>query len=1207
LEEGLPFGAALPVMSLAALQDRFRQPPSNYGPIPFYWWAGETLDRERVAWQLDQLRQQGVLRTVVSYPHLPDGDCDRGDPVLFSPEWWEFFRWFLGACRERGMTVGFQDYNLMEPVLTAIGRDTPGMEGGQLASVSQIVENQALVRLDAEPGCRLAGAWAYPLHGQTADARGAVDLSDHLAGNALEWTASPGRWLVVLVFARPAPFDPMHPLAGERVIERFFAPFERECGAELGTTLELFFHDELDFGGRMPFWSGVLLECFRQRAGYDAAPLLPALWHDLGPVTEKFRLDYADVVAAFMGERFFEPVFRWHEERGLLLGHDNCGRGRIAEGRDHYADYFRAMRWYSAPGCDDPKIDGPRAFKGLKVNSSIAHLYQRPRVWIEAFHSSGWGSTPAEVIAAIHEDFACGANLVNLHGLYYTTLGGWWEWAPPDFHFRQPYWEHCQPFNTYLTRLSWLLSQGVHRCSVAVVYPIEALDAKPANAGPTALVAHMGHESISAEDAIDLDPEETAFRAGKLLFDHACDFDFIDAESITRAEITGGELRAGEARYRILLLPAMAALRFSTLSRALEFVRGGGVVIALGCLPRSSDRTGREDPRLAEMIAEIFGSADDSRDQHKSHPGGGQGHFLRLGNGSLLETMRAIVEPVATSSGPLHLLRRETQIGEIRFCSNPSDETLEFRLLAGPEDRISEWDAWTGKIRACDPFPNGALTLAPRQARIFLVGSPATSGVSDCGSGRPSIRTEIDGSWETLILPVLDNRYGDFSLPAKPETVGPQARRFRFADDASESLDWITPDFDDSAWQETTYSFGPQLECLGPLGPGHDPAALDASQNWRPYSFSRRWGIERDPFLTDWLSGPHGLKGKVPDDFLDFHTDRSGSVWYVRGTVTLAAAGVHQLVIGGRCGYQIWINGESVAHQPESMEPGSYPRWRIPHYECEAVTKSVTLRAGVNEVLVRLVQPEGQRTRAFFAMDPPAGPPAHPVLRWFTDPASPRVGFSAPPDRRAIRFRFLTPPGVREISFLSRGEARAWLDGREVELTAGEPAVDGCRRYRAQVPVGRPDPQIMALRVSAPADCHGGDALPEPVSFVCGAGRMPVGDWCEHGLATYSGVVEYRKTLEISEASARGEVHLDLGEVRASAEVRLNGQSVAVLLAPPWSCDLTPFLRAGNNELSIRVANTLANHYSVGIPSPYAFANQTPSGLIGPVTLVTTP
>ena len=51
------------------------------------------------------------------------------------------------------------------------------------------------------------------------------------------------------------------------------------------------------------------------------------------------------------------------------------------------------MRWYSAPGCDDPKLQGARAFKGLKVNSSIAHLYQRPRVWVEAFHSSGWGTS----------------------------------------------------------------------------------------------------------------------------------------------------------------------------------------------------------------------------------------------------------------------------------------------------------------------------------------------------------------------------------------------------------------------------------------------------------------------------------------------------------------------------------------------------------------------------------------------------------------------------------------------------------------------------------------------------------------------------------------------------------------------------------------------------------------------------------------------
>jgi hypothetical protein len=76
------------------------------------------------------------------------------------------------------------------------------------------------------------------------------------------------------------------------------------------------------------------------------------------------------------------------------------------------------------------------------------------------------------------------------------------------------------------------------------------------------------------------------------------------------------------------------------------------------------------------------------------------------------------------------------------------------------------------------------------------------------------------------------------------------------------------------------------------------------------------------------------------------------------------------------------------------------------------------------------------------------------------------------------------------------------------------------------------------------------------------------------------------------------------GEVRVTAEVRVNGRTAATLVAAPWQVYLTPHLHPGENELVIAVANTLANHYSAGIPTPYAFPEQTRSGLLGPARLV---
>jgi len=190
------------------------------------------------------------------------------------------------------------------------------------------------------------------------------------------------------------------------------------------------------------------------------------------------------------------------------------------------------------------------------------------------------------------------------------------------------------------------------------------------------------------------------------------------------------------------------------------------------------------------------------------------------------------------------------------------------------------------------------------------------------------------------------------------------------------------------------------------------------------------------------------------------------------------------------------------------------------------------------------------------------------------------------------------------FTFTARGKAMAWVNGEEVVIDHLEELPNQCHRYRATIKTPSPGAGILAIRIEAPPESRAGDALPEPIHFECGQGTIQAGDWCDHGLATYSGIGEYRRTITLKDADLAGSVMLDPGEIGVTAEVRVNGQTVATLISAPWQVDLTPHLRAGKNELVIAAANTLANHYSVGIPTPYAFPEQTRSGLLGPVRLI---
>ena len=262
--------------------------------------------------------------------------------------------------------------------------------------------------------------------------------------------------------------NPMHPMSGKWYADGFFGEFEKKFPSEAGTGLNFFFSDELAFGVSGKIWSKDFAKEFQQLKGYDITPELPALFKDTGPRTPKIRLDYADVLTALSEEGFFKPVFDWHQQRGMIMGCDHGGRGKdVVE----FGDYFRTQRWNQGPGSDQPQL-GKDLIKA-KVASSIAHLYQRPRVWLEGFYGSSWGTSSADLIDATFANYAMGYNLLGLHGMYYSTHGGWWEWAPPDNTFRMPYWKHLRGFMDCQQRLAYLLSQGDYRCDAAILYPVE--------------------------------------------------------------------------------------------------------------------------------------------------------------------------------------------------------------------------------------------------------------------------------------------------------------------------------------------------------------------------------------------------------------------------------------------------------------------------------------------------------------------------------------------------------------------------------------------------------------------------------------------------------------------------------------------------------------------------------------------------------------
>ena len=82
----------------------------------------------------------------------------------------------------------------------------------------------------------------------------------------------------------------------------------------------------------------------------------------------------------------------------------------------------------------------------------------------------------------------------------------------------------------------------------------------------------------------------------------------------------------------------------------------------------------------------------------------------------------------------------------------------------------------------------------------------------------------------------------------------------------------------------------------------------------------------------------------------------------------------------------------------------------------------------------------------------------------------------------------------------------------------------------------------------------------------------------EEGVRHFSGTANYHKTLSLTaEQFKHGKIYLDLGDVQDLAKVIVNGQNLGVLWKQPFRTDITGALKAGDNEIEIRVTNLWVN------------------------------
>lgn len=1149
-------------------------PDRRYGEVPFYWWNGGELTKERLTSQLEALAEKGLAGVQVNYCHingggenkLPHGGHGRsveGTPPQFSEDWWELFHHAAKECERLGMSIGMGDYTIAwigNGYFTDMVANTEGMNATNISC-----EEKMLFSGDEEA---LSENTLAVIYYEDTECKKPVVVFEKGKG-----VLSPVKGLckayIISEEKKKNSIDPLNPDCGRLLVDLYFKEFERRCPDVKPGTLNYFFQDELMFGTDTRYlWNEALRAAVKEKRGYDILGFLPHLFFNLSDYTPVIRLDCADVKTELIEKNYFIPVYNFHAERGLTYGCDQSSRGTEP---DEFSDYFRTVRWFTAPGNDTP---GRAAdLIKVKVNSSIAHLYKRPRVWLEGYHSSGWGTTIESITAPTSDNFIFGANLLNLHGLYYGTNGGFFEWAPPDFHFRMPYWDDEKTWLDKYKRLSALLTTGVHRSDAAIFYPVSSCD--------------YGENHTTCIEA--------TFNMAKHIFNNGIDFDFIDFQSIENSVCENGLMKVSDEQYKVLIFAGVDAVRQSSIDKAEDFLRKGGTVIFSGITPYISDKYGAGSDEFREQITRML--------SHKScYLTSNEEGALTVINKNVKRSFLTDIASGVTKAYVHTRVHGDSKLFFVRYAKKDSVCRFEATGKAYLLNPLStEITLLTGTVER-DGFTYIKMPLEAEEDTLILFTEediPCDKELDITLSRKETAVEEIslDGEWDFHIIPTLDNTFGDYYIPAGG-IIGAEGRFFDVSVVSSENVIPEKPDFTDAPFCTS--------RAIGRIAVKNNKKALikyltDNRELMREPAFvfggeeykiektvlHDRYGFHSSEYFPSlYEQGHHGLKGRVYDDNLIFSED---CVFFTFVYSPEDTDGV--LRTGDISPKFIILNGEEVSEGKVRLHKGknllfaafSYDKNEKPDYRNSSYLKRTSLY---------ITKEETEQTGYPLSVTPFANDSYY--------------GFSENADENGLfRFKFDSVPALEGLEFSLFGElVSVYNNGEKLSFSENGRGNFGAKKYIAEVGSVSTAVSRVTFVVRSTDGKEYTSLIPEPVRLFSGKGKMTTGDLCSTGaLRSFSGKAVYEKDITLSKIYPDRRFYLDIADAGATLNVEINGKAAVVFTYRPFSADVTDFIRDGENHIKITVSSTLCNHYST-IPSKYSnFPEDSAWGLTGEVKI----
>ncbi|MCL2744432.1 MAG: hypothetical protein FWE67_11340, partial [Planctomycetaceae bacterium] len=382
----------------------------------------------------------------------------------------------------------------------------------------------------------------------------------------------------------------------EKFIEITLDAYKREIGEHFGKRVPGVFTDEPhpagSYVGTWVSWNDEIPKLFEEKFGYSLIDNLPSLHKPVGD-WKKVRHNYHALILKLFVERWARPNFEWCEANNLeWTGHYwEHGWPGTSHGPDNMAMYI----WHQRPSIDllmntyndnsaNAQFGNVRSGKEL---ASIANQMGYSRTLSENYGAGGWDLRFEDMKRLGDWSYALGVNTTNEHLSYVTIRGARKRDHPQSFSYHASWFENYQVLADYFTRLSYMLSQGRQVNRIVVLEPTTT-------AWMYQGTPELGSIGKSFTDLVNA------------LEQNQVEYDLASEDTIARfGKVDSRTFSINLGKYDLVILPPyMENLNRRTLELLSQYAMNGGKLLCAGEFPTRCDGAspGDAEARLLRLL-----------------------------------------------------------------------------------------------------------------------------------------------------------------------------------------------------------------------------------------------------------------------------------------------------------------------------------------------------------------------------------------------------------------------------------------------------------------------------------------------------------------------------------------------------------------------------------------------------------------------------